>query len=142
MGSCDGSLLKVDSVAADMLATAIALALFSCLHAAPLDKSLQKGGVHAIASNLNKHADMPTALGEGGAQPIAERVMGGDEAEDPAAADAGSDMNLLEDEDEAIGDRIMEDMNGMKDKFDTALKRIGDEIDKDQAEQDEKNAGS
>ena len=32
-------------------------------------------------------------------------------------------------------------MNGMKDKFDTALKRIGDEIDKDQAEQDEKNAG-
>ena len=35
----------------------------------------------------------------------------------------------------------MQDMNGMKDKFDTALKRIGDEIDKDQAEQNEKNAG-
>ena len=34
--------------------------------------------------------------------------MGGDEAEDPAAADAGSDIDLLEDEDEAIGDRIME----------------------------------
>ena len=29
-------------------------------------------------------------------------------------------------------------MNGMKEKFDVALKRIGDEIDKDQAEQDEK----
>ena len=42
----------------------------SGLHAAPLDKSLQKGGVHAIASNLNKHADMPTALGEGGDQVI------------------------------------------------------------------------
>lgn len=34
--------------------------------------------------------------------------MGGDEAEDPAAAEAGSDIDLLEDEDEAIGDRIME----------------------------------
>ena len=33
-----------------------------------------------------------------------------------------------------------QDMNGMKDKFDVALKRIGDEIDKDQAEQNEKNA--
>ena len=36
----------------------------------------------------------------------------------------------------------MQDMNGMKDKFDTALKRIGDEIDADQKEQNEKNAGS
>ena len=34
--------------------------------------------------------------------------MGGEEAEDPAAAEAGSDIDLLEDEDEAIGDRIME----------------------------------
>ena len=41
-------------------------------------------------------------------QPIAERVMGGEEVEDPAAAEAGSDIDLLEDEDEAIGDRIME----------------------------------
>ena len=41
-------------------------------------------------------------------QPIAERVMGGEESEDPAAAEAGSDIDLLEDEDEAIGDRIME----------------------------------
>ena len=32
-------------------------------------------------------------------------------------------------------------MNGMKDKFDVALKRIGDEISKDQLEQDEKTAG-
>ena len=60
------------------------------------------------------------------------------------------EIDLLEDEDEAIGDRIMEvaepptslqDMNGMKEKFDVALKRIGDEIEKDQAEQDEALAG-
>merc|ERR1711990_581786 len=129
-----------DSVAADMLAITIALALFSGLHAAPVEKALKKGGVQAIASckDCGPTADMLTAVDEG---PIAERVMGGDEAEDLAAAEDGSDIDLLEDEDEAIGDRIMEDMNGMKDKFDTALKRIGDEIDKDQAEQNEKNAG-
>ena len=39
-------------------------------------------------------------------------------------------------------ENVMQDMNGMKDKFDTALKRIGDEIDKDQAEQDEKSVGA
>jgi len=135
--------LEADSVAADMLAITIALALFSGLHAVPVEKALKKGGVQAIASckDCGPTADMLTAVDEGADQPIAERVMGGDEAEDPAAAEAGSDIDLLEDEDEAIGDRIMEDMNGMKDKFDTALKRIGDEIDKDQAEQDEKNAG-
>ena len=38
-------------------------------------------------------------------QPIADRVMGG---EDPAAAEAGAEIDLLEDEDEAVGDRIME----------------------------------
>ena len=31
--------------------------------------------------------------------------MGG---EDPAAAEAGAEIDLLEDEDEAVGDRIME----------------------------------
>ena len=146
--SCDGSLLKVDSVAAEMFAITLALALFSCifiifayhlfrsnplflmyfhhmhivhrccpcsflayfhahhhlcatsswpvqmcyslshvfpfilllycllctftspgLHAAPLDKSLQKGGVHAIApcKDCGPTADL-TALGEGGDQ--------------------------------------------------------------------------
>merc|ERR1719430_2677985 len=82
-----------------------------------VEKALKKGGVEAIAPCKDCDGD----------QPIAERVMGGEEAEDPAAAEAGSDIDLLEDEDEAIGDRIMEDMNGMKDKFDTALKRIEDE---------------
>merc|ERR1712080_303560 len=52
----------------------------------------------------------------------------------------GGEVDLLEDEDEAAGDRIVDDMNGMKEKFDIALKRIGDEIDKDQKEQDEKGA--
>ena len=103
------------------------------LHAAPVEKSLKKGGVQAIASckDCGPTADMLTAVDEGvdqvingkqyipprfrlifivclPPQPIAERVMGGDEAEDPAAAEAGSDIDLLEDEDEAIGDRIME----------------------------------
>merc|ERR1719222_473197 len=123
-----------------MLASLLALALLSGLEAAPVEKALKKGGVQAIAP-CEDCVDGLTAVGESGTQPIAERVMGGEEVEDPAAAEAGSDIDLLEDEDEAIGDRIMEDMNGMKDKFDTALKRIGDEIDKDQAEQDEKNAG-
>ena len=62
-------------------------------------------------------------------------------------------VDLQESEDEAIGDRIMEEMNGMKvrgksirkyfhilcfkEKFDIALSRIGDEIDKNQQDQDE-----
>ena len=46
----------------------------------------------------------------------------------------------MESDDEAVVDRIMEDMNGMKEKFDVALKRIGDEIDRDQKEQDERMA--
>merc|ERR1711974_390020 len=122
-------------VAADMLIV-LPLALLSGLHAAPVEKALKKGGVQAIASckDCGPTADGLNAVDGGGDQPIAERVMGGEEAEDPAAAEAGADIDLLEDEDEAIGDRI-------KDKFDTALKRIGDEIDKDQAEQNEKNAG-
>merc|ERR1719432_530122 len=122
-----------------MLASLLALALLSGLDAAPVEKALKKGGVQAIAP-CEDCVDGLTAVGESANQPIAERVMGGEESEDPAAAEAGSDIDLLEDEDEAIGDRIMEDMNGMKDKFDTALKRIGDEIDADQKEQDEIDA--
>ena len=38
-----------------------------------------------------------------------------------------------------IGERIMEEMNGMKEKFDVALKRIDDELRKDQEEQNEMN---
>merc|ERR1712168_33600 len=130
-------LLATWGVTADMLPIALALVLLSGLHAAPVEKALKKS--IASCKDCAPTADGLTALDEGGDQPIAERVMGGEEAEDPAAA--GADIDLLEDEDEAIGDRIMEDMNGMKDKFDTALERIGDEIDKDQAEQNEKNAG-
>merc|ERR1712210_27156 len=112
---------EADSVAAKMLSIVVALALVSLsgLHAAPMEKAI---------------APCKDCLVE----PIADRVMGG---EDPAAAEAGAEIDLLEDEDEAVGDRIMEDMNGMKDKFDVALKRIGDEISKDQLEQDEKTAG-
>jgi len=47
------------------------------------------------------------------------------------------EIDLQESSDEAIGDRIMEEMNGMKEKFDIALSRIGEQIEKDQQEQDE-----
>merc|ERR1711890_120995 len=70
--------------------------------------------------------------------PVAERLTEAEEDGKDAAAPAGGEVDLLEDED--AGDRIMDDMNGMKEKFDIALKRIGDEIDKDQKEQDEKGA--
>eukprot|EP00091_Calanus_sinicus_P015215 TRINITY_DN3323_c0_g1_i6.p1 TRINITY_DN3323_c0_g1~~TRINITY_DN3323_c0_g1_i6.p1 ORF type:complete len:105 (-),score=43.11 TRINITY_DN3323_c0_g1_i6:90-404(-) len=49
------------------------------------------------------------------------------------------EIDLKETSAEAIGDRIMEEMNGMKEKFDVALTRIGEEISKDQEEQDEMN---
>merc|ERR1712121_305329 len=68
-------------------------------------------------------------------EPEAERVM---EAEDER--DGVNDLDnvdLKETSAEAIGDRIMEEMNGMKEKFDTALSRIGEEISKDEAEQNE-----
>ena len=52
-------------------------------------------------------------------QPIADRVMGG---EDPAAAEAGAEIDLLEDEDEAVGDRIME-VGGKASLF-TILKKL------------------
>ena len=85
------------------------------LHAAPVEKALKKGGVEAIAPCKDCDGDQVRSDKLLGGfficfprQPIAERVMGGEEAEDPAAAEAGSDIDLLEDEDEAIGDRIME----------------------------------
>merc|ERR1711970_962062 len=81
--------------------------------------------------------------------PVAERITEGeDEAQAPAPVavqDASADpsaANLMEDQDEGAGDQIMKDMNGMKEKFDVALKRIGDEIDKDQAEQQEQGMGN
>ena len=43
--------------------------------------------------------------------------------------------DLQESSAEAIGDRIMEEMNNMKEKFDTALNKIGEEITKDEEEQ-------
>ena len=64
--------------------------------------------------------------------PVAERLTEG--------LEEGAEIDLMESDDEAVGDRIMEDMNGMKEKFDVVLKRIGDEIDRDQKEQDEKIA--
>lgn len=48
-----------------------------------------------------------------------------------------AEVNLKEGSEEAIGDRIMEEMNGMKEKFDVALNRIDEEITKDQKEQEE-----
>ena len=48
-----------------------------------------------------------------------------------------AEVDLKETSDEAIGDRIMEEMNGMKEKFDVALNRIDEEITKDQKEQEE-----
>merc|ERR1712236_99936 len=81
--------------------------------------------------------------------PVAERITEGeDEAQAPAPVavqDASADpnaANLMEEPDEGAGDQIMKDMNGMKEKFDVALKRIGDEIDKDQAEQQEQGMGN
>ena len=47
------------------------------------------------------------------------------------------EVDLKETSDEAVGDRIMEEMNGMKEKFDVALNRIDEEITKDQKEQEE-----
>ena len=46
-------------------------------------------------------------------------------------------IDLQATSDEAIGDRIMEEMNGMKEEFDVALNRIDAEIRKDEKEQDE-----
>ena len=54
-----------------------------------------------------------------------------------AAAEDNVEADLKETSDEAVGDRIMEEMNGMKEKFDVALNRIDEEIRKDEKEQDE-----
>merc|ERR1711862_398315 len=105
----------------------LALALFS--------------GYSALPTSPNAPCVEP---GKAGCGPVADRLTEaqGEAAEEKGAAPEAADeaVDLMESEDEAIGDRIMEDMNGMKEKFDVALKRIGDEIDKDQQEQNEKMA--
>ena len=53
------------------------------------------------------------------------------------AEDMENRIDLQASSDEAIGDRIMEEMNGMKEEFDVALNRIDEEIRKDEEEQDE-----
>ena len=53
------------------------------------------------------------------------------------AQDMEDRIDLQASSDEAIGDRIMEEMNGMKEEFDVALNRIDEEIRKDEEEQDE-----
>ena len=69
--------------------------------------------------------------------PVAERLT--EALEDNPAGREVDEMELAEISAEAIGDRIMEEMNGAKEKFDTALTRIGQEISKDEIEQDEAN---
>ena len=58
-------------------------------------------------------------------------------AEENEAEENEAEVDLKETSDEAIGDRIMDEMNGMKEKFDVALNRIDEEITKDQKEQEE-----
>ena len=69
--------------------------------------------------------------------PVAERLT--DALEDNPAGRGVDENELAEISAEAIGDRIMEEMNGAKEKFDSALTRIGQEISKDEIEQDEAN---
>merc|ERR1719427_2106643 len=64
-----------------------------------------------------------------------------EDVEDNPAGRVADEMELAEISAEAIGDRIMEEMNGAKEKFDVALNRIGEEISKDEAEQNEANIG-
>ena len=66
--------------------------------------------------------------------PVAERLT-----EEEQGINQQEELDLKETSDEAIDDRIMEEMNGMKKEFDVALSRIGEEIDKDQEEQKEVN---
>merc|ERR1712002_51885 len=72
--------------------------------------------------------------------PVAERLT--QALEDNPASRVDEEMGLAEISAEAIGDRIMEEMNGAKEKFDVALNRIGEEISKDAAEQNEANIGN
>merc|ERR1719376_1829732 len=72
--------------------------------------------------------------------PVAERLT--EDLEDNPASRVADEMELAEISAEAIGDRIMEEMNGAKEKFDVALNRIGEEISKDAAEQNEANIGN
>merc|ERR1719309_821096 len=72
--------------------------------------------------------------------PMAERLT--EDLGDNPASRVADEMGLAEISAEAIGDRIMEEMNGAKEKFDVALNRIGEEISKDAAEQNEANIGN
>ena len=64
--------------------------------------------------------------------PVADRLTEEDEGINQL-----DEIDLKETSAEAIGERIMEEMNGMKEKFDVALTRIGEEITKDEEEQNE-----
>merc|ERR1719370_975230 len=72
--------------------------------------------------------------------PVAEGLT--EDLGDNPVSRVADEMGLAEISAEAIGDRIMEEMNGAKEKFDVALNRIGEEISKDAAEQNEANIGN
>merc|ERR1719435_822002 len=92
-----------------------------------------------VAEKLNEDLE-DSALKDVEEVPVAERLT--EDLEDNPASRVGEEMGLAEISAEAIGDRIMEEMNGAKEKFDVALNRIGEEISKDAAEQNEANIGN
>ena len=73
--------------------------------------------------------------------PLAERLTLAQEEFPIQPAEGGMENELREISAEAIGDRIMQEVNGAKDNFDNALTRIADAISKDEAEQNEANLG-
>merc|ERR1739845_226546 len=98
-----------------MIRNILVLFLFSSVLCAPAPKAATKKGIKAPCK------DCSPVIAED-KEPVADRV----EAE-PAEA-----IDLMESEDEAIGD-------GIKEKFDVALNRIGEEIEGDQKEQFEES---
>ena len=60
-----------------------------------------------------------------------------EEQEASKGVNAADDPALEKTSAEAIGERIMEEMNSMKEKFDSALNKIGEEITKNENEQNE-----
>ena len=96
--------------------SSLTLAQLSGLHAAPMEKAIAPCKDCLVeVTDPPSFSCLATLFHQ---QPIADRVMGG---EDPAAAEAGAEIDLLEDEDEAVGDRIME--VGGKDSLLTILKK-------------------
>merc|ERR1712226_594460 len=76
--------------------------------------------------------------------PVADRLMEEQaEVASPAADTAAAPVaveetvDLMESDDEAVGERIMEDMNREKEKLGVELKRIGEMIERTQDEQNE-----